>query len=189
MTTYDPSPDAFEDPASEEKSEWAKTPRSPEAQGSMIPGGWKPTTEKPVPVVRCTQIKKDGNRCGRWSIRGTTKCLVHGGRLPSVREHAAATVEAARLRLIDLSDPAIDVLDDLIQPGTADQIRLKAATEILDRAGVRGGFEVDMEVNVGGMSPAETVATRLEEISKRLRGDVAEEIEVEIVTDDDSTDE
>src|SRR5690606_17599570 len=40
---------------------------SQEEQGSNIPVGWKPTFDKPVPVVRCTAIKEDGKQCNRWS--------------------------------------------------------------------------------------------------------------------------
>lgn len=133
----------------------------PVAQGSVIPLGWKPTLRKPIPVTRCVVIKKSGDRCGRWSMRGMTKCYSHGKKelnFPNVKAHKEAVLEAARMRMLDASDDAVDTLEQLLQPGTAEGIRLKAATEILDRNGVRGGFEIDLEV--GTKEDAASMLTR-----------------------------
>lgn len=111
-------------------------------------------------------IKRDGERCKRWSLRGTTVCVKHGAQLKTVADHAAAVVDSARLRLVDLSTDAVDVLEQLFQPGTAEGIRLKAATEVLDRAGIRGGFELDVEVSAN-IDPREIIAMRLKEIRER----------------------
>lgn len=136
-------------------------------QNSVVPLGWKPTASKPVPVVRCVQIKKDGLRCNRWSIRGYTKCFVHSGRgsLENVNKYAAEIIEAGRLRLIDETDAAIDTLHFLMEPGTGEGIRLKAATEVLDRAGIRGGYEVDVAVEEVG-SPVDELKKRILELKK-----------------------
>lgn len=139
-------------------------------QGSEIPLGWKPTATEPVPVVRCVQIKRDGDRCKNWSLRGYTKCRKHAGpqylmKDGNVQKYAEAVIEAARLRLIDSSDMALDTLLELAQPGTSEGIRLKAATEVLDRAGVRGGFEVKVEQNVN-VSAGDEIAKRLENLAK-----------------------
>lgn len=165
-------------------------------QESNVPKGWKPTVDKPVPVVRCTIIKSDGDRCKRWSIRGATVCHKHGGTLPSVREHAEAVVEATRMRIIDNADDAVGVLEQLMQPGTSENVRLKAATEVLDRAGVRGGFDIHQETEVT-VNPSELLAERLttlrrrsEEARERMSdifgGDV---LEGEIVGDSETEDD
>lgn len=136
-----------------------------------MPLGWKPSLRAPVPVIRCTQIKKNGSRCGRWSLRGYDKCIVHSGpgarmKDGNVQKYAEAVQEAARLRLLDDSDKALDLLHEFItQPGTSEQIRLKAATEVLDRAGIRGGFDVKVDVEVT-QNPSEEVRTRLAELAK-----------------------
>ena len=45
---------------------------------------------------------------------------------------------------------------------TSEPVRLKASTEILDRAGVRGGIELDGNINVtDGRSAAEIISERL----------------------------
>lgn len=155
-----------------EEPENEKNPNANSAsgQGSIVPLGWKPSKAHPVPVVRCIQIKKDGVRCGRWSIRGYTKCIKHSGPgalMPdgNVNVYAAAVIEAARLRMIDEVDPAIDGLVALSQPGSAEQIRLKAYTEILDRAGIRGGFEVEVTGEVT-VSPVDLLRKRLTELKE-----------------------
>lgn len=138
--------------------------RTATAQGSEIPLGWKPTAAEPLPVVRCVQIKKDGQRCARWSLRGTDRCVKHGGQLPNVKGNAEAKVEAARMRLVENLDLAVDVLEDLMQPGTAEAIRLKAAESVMDRTGLRGGFEVQIDAEVT-VNPADTVKERLAKLS------------------------
>lgn len=133
---------------------------SPGEQGTNIPANWTPTIAKPVPVVRCTYIKNDGDQCTKWSIRGATVCVKHGGSLPNVKKHAQEVVMAAKVRLMNMAPDAMDVLYDLLQPGTGEGIRLKAATEVLDRAGLKAGMEIAVTV--------ENKNSPLEEINKRL---------------------
>lgn len=142
-------------------------------QGSNVPMGWKPTPAEPVPVVRCTAPVRNGPRkgeqCPNWSIRGATVCLVHGGRLPNVRKHAEEVREAAKMRLLGLSDMAIDTLEELAdaQGAAGPAVRLKAATEILDRAGIKGGIDLAVTHEVK-TNPSEEIAKRLAGIAKRL---------------------
>lgn len=46
---------------------------------------------------RCTAKRRDGRRCGNWSIRGGFVCRMHGGAAPQVRAKARARLEAARI--------------------------------------------------------------------------------------------
>ena len=145
-----------------------------------VPAGWKRATlGAPVPVVRCTYIFPDtharpGEQCKRWSLRGTVKCIKHGGQLPGVREHSEAVVESARLRLIGATDEAVDWLLDLAERSTSDAVRLKATTEVLDRAGVRGGVEVDVNVSES-QNPGDVLRERLEQLKKRtIEGQLAD---------------
>lgn len=173
--------------------------RTPAEQGSNIPAGWRPTAAEPVPVVRCTAIKSNGERCGRWSLRGATICYTHGGRLNNVQEHAAAVVEGAKLRLIGLTDLAIDQLEDLVRNGSAEKIRLDAARDILDRAGAKGAVEISVEVTQTETA-ADRVRAKLVETAKRLKKaeekDYQSQIEIAdedivdaVIEDEDITDE
>lgn len=78
----------------------------------------------------------------------------------NVNKYREAVIESAKLRLLDMGDEALNVLEALQQPGTAEAIRLKAATEVLDRAGIRGGFELSVDVEVSA-SPADEIRKRL----------------------------
>lgn len=155
-------------------------------QGLEIPMDWKPTAKEPVPVVRCTaKSTTSGERCKRWSIRGTTVCQSHGGRLPSVVEHSQAVVEAARMRLFGMVDDAVDGLDELIQQGTAPAIRLKAIEMVLNRTGLKDAVEVNVEVN-HNVSASEEINKKLSMIRERLTPQPIEEfVEVSEESDDE----
>lgn len=136
-------------------------------QGVEVPMSWKPTAKEPVPVVRCSGTSTTtGERCKKWSLRGTTVCVKHGAQLPSVREHSEAVVESARLRMLGMVDEAIDGLEDLIQVGTQPQVRLAAIKEVLDRTGLKGAPDMTVEVQ-HTVSYKDEVANRLKEIRER----------------------
>lgn len=159
------------------------------AQGSMVPLGWKPTLAKPVPVIRCVAIKRDGVRCGRWSLRGSDKCIKHlKGSLnfPSVTAHREAVLESARMRLLDDSELAIDTIEALMEPGTAEAIRLKAATEVLDRAGIRGGVDINITTDDNRESPADQIAKRMSTLRERqLERDRKAQLAISMDEEDD----
>lgn len=114
---------------------------------------------------RCRQIKTDGIRCMLWST-GRPKddglCRVH---LRSIKNRATDDIERARAKLIQAAPYAVDKLEDLMENAESEPVALKAATEILDRAGVRGGYEVDSNVNVDVRPAAEVIAERLERLA------------------------
>jgi hypothetical protein len=57
---------------------------------------------------------------------------------------------------------AVDVMEELMETAVSEPVRLKAAAEILDRAGVRGGVDIGVDVEVtDGRSPAQIVMERL----------------------------
>jgi hypothetical protein len=56
----------------------------------------------------------------------------------------------------------------------SEPVRLKAATEILDRAGVRGGVELDVGVDVNIRSSKDIVLERLERMASAARDTVIE---------------
>lgn len=109
---------------------------------------FEPTPAKPLPVFPCTFVAKStGEMCRNKGVRGMlpdkARCVPHGGALPSIADRAQARVEAARLKIFGSAEAAADVLEALLDPGTGEAVRLKAATEVLDRAGIRAGIEID----------------------------------------------
>lgn len=175
-----------------------KWPGWPSAENYTVPADFKPTLDKPLPAQRCSHIKDDGEQCKRFAIRGTginsgrPVCTVHGGQLPVVREAAQRQLEAARMRLLADADLAIDTLFELIQQGTADNVRLSAANSILDRSGITKTPETLNVVVEQRQSAADIVAEKLKQIASRVAADSKPEPEDlgEIVgeeSDDDAT--
>lgn len=154
-------------------------------QGVEIPMGWKPTASEPVPVVRCTaNSSTSGERCKRWSIRGTTVCASHGGRLPSVVEHSAAVVESARLNLMGMAEDAAEVIRELLQPGTTEAIRLKAAENVLNRTGIKEALEMKIEVE-NKVSPSEDIFSKIAIMRERNKAAEEEIVDAEEVEADE----
>ena len=64
------------------------------------------------------------------------------------RKAQAEAIEAARLRLMNMTDMAIDVVKDMLaDPEVNANTRLKAAQDVMDRAGLKPGVEMTLEVN------------------------------------------
>lgn len=115
---------------------------------------------------RCRQIKDDGIRCLLWSS-GRPKddglCRIH---LRSTKKNPSDDIERARAKLVQAAPYAVDLLEDLMENAESEPVKLKAATEILDRAGVRGGIEIDSTVNVDVRPAASVIAERLERLAQ-----------------------
>jgi hypothetical protein len=106
---------------------------------------------------RCRTVKDDGIRCMLWSS-GRPKddglCRVH---LRSVKKRPGEDIERARQKLTQAAPYAVDMLEDMMENAVSEPVKLKAATEILDRAGVRGGIEFDASVKVTDDRPAAVI--------------------------------
>ena len=142
---------------------------------------WVPTVDRPMPSFQCTKIKKNGERCEGHAAMGmlptNAKCPAHGGKLPSVKEKNRARVDVVRMRIVESTEQAMDTIESLLLPGTADNIRLKAATEILDRAGIRGGVEID----VSGEVTVDSAAMVRERLARLALGKLDEDPEEDII--------
>jgi len=124
-------------------------------------------TEKRKPTAlptRCTYIKDDGIRCMLWTSgrpKDAGMCRVH---LRHVAKRPSDEIERARKKLVQSAPYAVDTLEELMQYATSEPVRLKASTEILDRAGVRGGIELDATVTTGERPAADVIAERLDRL-------------------------
>lgn len=157
-----------------------------------------PPSPKRAPLAqphRCRYIKEDGIRCMLWGT-GRPKddglCRVH---LRSVKHKTSDDIERAREKLVQAAPYAVDKLEEMMEFAESEPVRLKAATEILDRAGVRGGVEIDTNVNVDVRPAAEVIAERLDRLASgaiqaaaRLAEDGHKVIDAEIV-EEEKTDE
>ena len=111
-------------------------------------------------------MKDDQIRCMLWSsgrLKDDGLCRVH---LRHVRKNPSDDIERARKKLMQAAPYAVDVLEDLMQFAASEPVKLKASTEILDRAGVRGGVELDGNISVtDGRPAAEIIAERLSRLA------------------------
>ena len=82
--------------------------------------------------------KATRQQCKRAAIMGATVCRVHGGSAPQVRE-------AARLRLLELVDPALAAMVREMRRETdsPNRVAVAAARYILDRAGLAADSAAD----------------------------------------------
>jgi hypothetical protein len=120
--------------------------------------------ELPLPK-RCKAIKDDGIRCQLWSGgRGADDglCRVHLG---SLRNKPTDSVERARSRLTQATPTAVDVLEQLMDSAESEPVKLKAATEILDRAGIRAGIDINTDVTLDVRPAASIIAERLQRLA------------------------
>ena len=130
-------------------------------------GGPSSPKKKPAALPhRCRAVKEDGIRCMLWSSGRPADdgyCRIHLG---SIQRRPGEDVERARAKLTQAAPYAVDVLEDLMENAASEPVRLKASTEILDRAGVRGGVEFDANISVtDGRPPAQIVSERLERLA------------------------
>ena len=152
-----------------------------------------PTSDKRQPAAlphRCRQVKHDGIRCMLWAS-GSPKddglCRIH---LRTLKHKTSDDIERAREKLTQAAPFAVDKLEELMEFAESEPVALKAATEILDRAGVRGGVEIDTNVNVEMRPAAEIISERLDRLAMGAMATaarLAEEhsvIDAEVVEDD-----
>lgn len=127
--------------------------------------GIEPKKRLPLPA-RCKAIKDDGVRCQLWSGGRPLDdgfCRVHLG---SLRNKPTDSVERARSRLTQAAPTAVDTLEQLMDSAESEPVKLKAATEILDRAGVRAGFDINTDVTLDVRPAASIIAERLQRIAQ-----------------------
>ena len=123
-----------------------------------------PVSAKRAPLAkphRCRITKNDGLRCMLWAS-GRPKddglCRIH---LKTQRK-PGEDIERARRKLVQAAPYAVDKLEELMENAESEPVRLKASTEILDRAGLRAGMDINLDVEVtDARQPADIVAERL----------------------------
>ncbi len=132
------------------------------------------------PPRRCSAIKIDGHRCANWT-NGTVDygdfCRTHLANRPNGSTEDAGHLARARNRIQSAASAAVDELEALLATATGEGVRLNAAKEILDRAGIRGGVEVESKVTITVDAAAE-VRKRLERLRKGA--EAKEELEARI---------
>jgi hypothetical protein len=126
----------------------------------------KSSKRKPATIPhRCQAVKDDGIRCQLWTsgrLQDDGLCRIH---LRSIKHRPGDDIERARAKLTQAAPYAVDVLEDMMTNAESEPVKLKAATEILDRAGIRGGVELDTNVNIDVRPAASVIAERLNRLA------------------------
>jgi hypothetical protein len=133
-----------------------------------------PEHKLPIFPERCRRRRADGSRCWNWSWPAKSAegfCKGHSkfGAFNVMEQHAKLS-DAAKMRLSQLSPTAIEALEDLLLNSTVPHVRLKAATEILDRVGIRGGTELTIsgQIDHTVTNPADEVRQRLNALAEKI---------------------
>jgi hypothetical protein len=116
-------------------------------------------------------------------------CRIH---LRSTKHKTSDDIERARNKLMQAAPYAVDKLEELMEYAESEPVQLKAATEILDRAGVRGGIEIDSNVNIDVRPAAEVINERLNRLAAgaiqaaaMLSQSGADVVDAEVVVEDE----
>lgn len=140
------------------------------------------TPELKLPILpnRCKRRRADGSRCWQWSWPNTGSngfCRTHGDKFAfDAMGQMAKLNDSAKMRLSQLTEPSLAALEDLLLNSTVPQVRLKAATEVLDRVGIRGGTELTVSGQVDHTikDPALEVRERLNSLAERMAAPAGE---------------
>lgn len=136
----------------------------------------KRPTKSGVPLQEtCTYVYKGNNvmaggrnqRCRKVAIGGSGYCEIHGGTYLSPQE-TESLVRASQQKIFATSSKAVEVIADLMINSTNDAVRLRAAEQILNRAGLSEARDLNINVDVKDEkeSPAEVVRNRLAQLSR-----------------------
>lgn len=127
----------------------------------------KPEPKRTWLPIRCKVVRNDGTRCWNWvSRKNETKCKQHLG---WVADEHAQLQRVAKTRILQASVVAADTLEELIYDrDQSGAVRLKASTEVLDRAGIRGGVELDVSGEIETKDVGGEVKERLDRLADRM---------------------
>ena len=141
---------------------------------------------KPLALpARCAAIKDDGIRCQLWTsgrLQDDGLCRIHLG---SVKRRPGDDIERARAKLTQAAPFAVDMLEQMMETAESEPVKLKAATEILDRAGIRGGVELDTNVNIDVRPAASVIAERLNRLAINATEAAAKLVEAGVIVPTD----
>lgn len=142
---------------------------------SGVAGHWFPTA-----VEYCSHMQ--GSRaCTREAIPGTGLCARHGGQWMTEqdREHLSREIFE---RLNGLTSMALRVIEDLLDHGRSEKVRLDAAIAVLDRTGM--GPSATLHVESDGHAASDMITDRLNRLAAAAAAQTDEDIiDAELVDD------
>lgn len=110
----------------------------------------------PSDKPKCKATNNEGQPCGNHPLQGGTVCRYHGGSAPQVRQKAMERILAA-------ADPAAAELIRIAKEGEQESVRVRAITDLLDRAGVGEARKLAVEIAAVWSPPTVEEAERAEQ--------------------------
>lgn len=115
----------------------------------------------PYEVITCSQ-------CRREAVPGSDRCGRHGGQFLSV-EDADQISKHISARIMDGTSKAVRVLEELMDEGRSEMVRLQAATAMLDRAGISPTTKIELDVTSQAEQAANTLRERLAQVAGSMK--------------------
>jgi hypothetical protein len=103
-------------------------------------------------------------KCRREAVPGSTLCGRHGGQFLSASDAKAISAHTAG-RIMGATDQAVRVLQELMDEGKSEMVRLQASMALLDRAGI--GPHSTISIDSG--TAAEDAAAEIRDMLTRIR--------------------
>lgn len=141
----------------------------PDSADYLIGDWFSPMPHRPLHSTRCVAINRsNGQRCRAWAVIGFERCNKHSGygKLANLAEYRERVLERARLDLLRAAPYAVERLVEIARDRDINPaVSAKAAAEILDRTGIKGGTDVEVTIKGDGeMSPTELIRARLDRL-------------------------
>lgn len=127
--------------------------------------------------VRCEVVRHDGTRCWNWAPRPdrSKRCKQHVAWADTSEQY---NQHIARIKIAEAAPAMADNLLELAVSAAGEAVRLKATTDALAIAGIRGGTELDMTVRADDETdPAQKIRERLAKLTAAQVAREAEEAE------------
>lgn len=128
-------------------------------------------------------------KCKREAIPGTGMCARHGGQWITEKDLNDMS-RRNKERIMVMAESALRALQDLLDNGKSEQVRMQAASTILDRAGLSATFNVAHSGSVTIETADEAMVSlqaRMDQLAlnaaKRAELETADIIDAEIVVD------
>lgn len=127
------------------------------------------------PNPHCGATLKSGTgTCGHQAGWGTDhpgygQCKLHGGSTPTGKKHAKQLRLEAFARILEMTDPALTRLLQLVKGAESEAVALGAIRDVLDRAGLGAKYVHEHTGPDGGPIPVEVRAAELLGRARKLR--------------------
>lgn len=142
-------------------------PADPLDGATVHPVRIRPSGRPEMSERGCQETLRSGRQCTYPALEDSLFCGYHHSIAKAdpthdVIRYREQMMDHARIELLRMSPKAAETIEQILDSDTVPaQVKLKAATEVWDRIGIRGGMDLDINAEVH-TDPAEDIRKRLE---------------------------